>query len=204
MSMVASGSVEDFGPERRASIAIAIAIVAGVDRYDVNVTVVGGSVRLLATIRVPPSQTLRQVFTSIQASMPDAEAASARLGVAITSAPTVRATTEDEARHAMAHENDTELALAPSSAAQSTPASEGTAARTTPIIAAACTAAALCSLFVSIAICYRRKLKGTSTRKLPAETKVEIGKLAAEAPMESGKLAADAPTVIAVDTISYC
>jgi len=87
VTLLAAGSVGDFGEEELIEISATIAAVAGVPPEAVSVVVVAGSVLITATVQVPATQDANDVQLALQRSMPTAQAARDLLGVQIEAQP---------------------------------------------------------------------------------------------------------------------
>ena len=98
LTLEAAGTVESFDSDRRATLTAQIASVSGVEaRAVVSLTLLAASVRILATIVIPPTQDISLVSARISTALSDAAAASTALGIEVVGTPTVRQTTRDEA-----------------------------------------------------------------------------------------------------------
>jgi hypothetical protein len=84
VAMTAEGSVEDFNATVRDAIGAKVAAAAGVGLSDVNVAVVSASVRIVATVSVPPGTPSSAVAANLQSTVGSAAQASALLGISVT------------------------------------------------------------------------------------------------------------------------
>ena len=85
----AAGSPEDYGDGPRRRLVGAVAALAAVDAQHVHLFIGAGSVLVRVTIGVPSAAAGRALASSLAASLVDASAASAALGIQVESAPTV-------------------------------------------------------------------------------------------------------------------
>ena len=87
LTMTASGSVGDYADTT--SLRSSIATAAGVDASAVTIAITAGSVLITATIAVPASTTPAAMQTTLSSSLGTAATASAALGIAVVSVPTI-------------------------------------------------------------------------------------------------------------------
>ena len=91
VSLTVSGDVSEYGPASNKAISIrqALATQAGVHISAVSLTVTAASVRIEATIRVADSSAASSLESAVSTAMKSKEAATALLGVAVLSTPSV-------------------------------------------------------------------------------------------------------------------
>ena len=93
IAFVAQGSVADYGADERAALALRFAQISGVDVSEIEISVEAASVRVTALIAAPSAEAASALSAPITSALADPSAASAALGIAVTSSPTVSTVT---------------------------------------------------------------------------------------------------------------
>ena len=89
VTLVAAGTVSDYGATEVSNLRSAFASAAGVDVGAVSVSITAASVLITATIGVASASAVTSVTSNLATALPDASTASSLLGITVTSAPTV-------------------------------------------------------------------------------------------------------------------
>ena len=83
MTLVAAGTVSDYGASEVSNLRSAFASAAGVDVGAVSVSITAASVLITATIGVASASAVTSVTSNLATALPDASTASSLLGITV-------------------------------------------------------------------------------------------------------------------------